>query len=173
MASLHIRRKSSKREARSFEDEYLKRTAFIDFTLEYLMFLLKYPSTYKLTRMKDGVSGSCPVKDSVAGTMLISGFAKPRLYSEPIFHKARVRESTQSSFFTTVPRILAFPPKLSTSFLPHALQPTFFVEAEKTTRSSPQSGHFTWRKLLLGLGMGSLLLFTRLSPPFSALFPFS
>src|SRR5712691_2011092 len=79
----------------------------------------------------------------------------------------------QSSFFTTVPRILAFPPMLSTSFLPHALQPTSFVEDEKTTRSSPQSGHFTWRKLLLGLGMGSLLFFTRLSPPFSALFPFS
>src|SRR5713226_8063934 len=72
----------------------------------------------------------------------------------------------QSSFFTTVPRILAFPPRLSTSFLPHPLQPTSFVEAEKTTRSSPQSGHFTWRKLLLGLGMGSLLLFTLQSPPF-------
>src|SRR5205807_1739918 len=32
--------------------------------------------------------------------------------------------ATQSSFFTTVPRILAFPPMLSTSFLPHDLQPT-------------------------------------------------
>src|SRR5216683_872312 len=55
-----------------------------------------------------------------------------------------------------------FPPVLLASFLPQPLQVTSLVEAENIGLSSPQSGHLTRRKLLLGFGMNSLSFFMRL-----------
>src|SRR2546426_10857470 len=55
IASLHIRRKSSKREVSSSEATYLNWIAFVDLTLEYSRSLVKHPSTDKLTLMKDVV----------------------------------------------------------------------------------------------------------------------
>src|SRR5712691_12375487 len=49
IASLHIRRKSSKREDSSSEATYLNWIAFVDLTLEYWHSLVKHPSTDKLT----------------------------------------------------------------------------------------------------------------------------
>lgn len=55
-----------------------------------------------------------------------------------------------------------FPPVLLASFLPHPLHVTSLVEAENMGLSSPQSGHLTSRKLLLGFGMNSRSLFISL-----------
>src|SRR6267142_739850 len=52
-----------------------------------------------------------------------------------------------------------FPPVLLASFLPQPRHVTSLVEAENIGRSSPQSGHFTRRKLLLGFGMNSRSFF--------------
>src|SRR5438093_9913647 len=49
IASLHIRRKSSKREVSSSEATYLNWIAFVDLTLEYSRSLVKHPSTDKFT----------------------------------------------------------------------------------------------------------------------------
>ena len=51
------------------------------------------------------------------------------------------------------------PPVLLASFLPQPLQLTSLVEVENTGLSSPQSGHLTRRKLLLGFGMNSRSFF--------------
>jgi hypothetical protein len=49
--------------------------------------------------------------------------------------------------------MLALPPVGSASFDPQMLQRTTDAALLKITCSFPQSGHFTWRKKLLGLGM--------------------
>jgi hypothetical protein len=49
--------------------------------------------------------------------------------------------------------MLAFPPVGSASIDPQMLQRTIEAVLLKITCSFPQSGHFTWRKMLLGLGI--------------------
>ena len=60
---------------------------------------------------------------------------------------------------TTGASTSTFPPVLLASFLPHPLHVTSRVEVENIGLSSPQSGHFTRRKLLRGFGMNSRSLF--------------